>query len=704
MISFAFYGRVSTEDQQDPESSRSWQLTRSRALIEPRGGQIVAEFFDIDRSRSIPWQRRPQAAALLAELKNAARGFEAVVIGEPHRAFYGNQYGLTFPIFDHYGVPLWVPEVGGPIDPANEAHDLVMSVFGGMSKGERNRVKIRVRTAMAAQAQIEGRFLGGRPPYGYLIVDAGPHPNPAKAADGKRLHKLALDPQTVRIVQRIFAEFIGGRGIFAIAEGLTRDGIPSPSAHDPARNTHRTGIAWSKGAVRAILTNPRYTGYQVWNRQRTDEVLLDVENVALGHTAKMRWNPSDKWVFSEQIAHPAIISTEDFELAQATLAGRGSKTQHKQHRRCRSYVLRGVVLCGLCGRRMSGKWNNGQAYYLCRFPAEYALANKIDHPKSVYLREADVLGHLDHWLAELFGPAGIDTTLSQLAEQAALLQDPAALARAEGARRRLAEYDAEINQYRASLKAGADPAVIGPWIAETQARKVAAQAEIRAATGQHHMSRNDIATIVAALGDLARVVAEADPADKSEIYAQLGLMLTYQPGKRLVEATIKPGQNMRKGVVSEAGLHQVANTSWPRSSCSTAAPNDGGGSNHQVVDCRSRYRRRHGRCGGLVRARLRLDPYARRNRVDGSSHPANCGRAHLGEFHGHAQLRAAKRSRSRPREMAARLGHRGNPLRERRPWARPRCGRGGSGRVACCGPSRLLRTAHDDHPREPANG
>jgi site-specific DNA recombinase len=256
-----------------------------------------------------------------------------VVIGEPHRAFYGNQYGLTFPIFDHYGVPLWVPEVGGPIDPANEAHDLVMSVFGGMSKGERNRVKIRVRAAMAAQAQIEGRFLGGRPPYGYLLVDAGPHPNPAKAADGKRLHKLALDPETAHIVMRIFAEFLAGSGIFAIAEGLTRDGIPSPSAHDPARNTHRSGIAWSKSAVRAILTNPRYTGYQVWNRQRTDEVLLDVENVALGHTSKMRWNPADKWVFSEQIAHPPIIGTEDFELTQATLAGRGSKTQHKPHRR-----------------------------------------------------------------------------------------------------------------------------------------------------------------------------------------------------------------------------------------------------------------------------------------------------------------------------------------------------------------------------------
>jgi hypothetical protein len=41
--------------------------------------------------------------------------------------------------------------------PGHEAHDLVMSVFGGMSKGERNRIKIRVRTAVAVQAQIEGR-------------------------------------------------------------------------------------------------------------------------------------------------------------------------------------------------------------------------------------------------------------------------------------------------------------------------------------------------------------------------------------------------------------------------------------------------------------------------------------------------------------------------------------------------------------------
>jgi hypothetical protein len=36
----------------------------------------------------------------------------------------------------------------------------------------------------------------------------------------------------------------------------------------------------------------------------------------------------------------------------------------------------------------------------------------------------------------------------------------------------------------------------------------------------------------------------------------LRLTLTYQPGEKLVQATIKPGLNMCKGFVSEGRLHQ----------------------------------------------------------------------------------------------------------------------------------------------------
>jgi hypothetical protein len=120
-------------------------------------------------------------------------------------------------------------------------------------------------------------------------------------------------------------------------------------------------------------------------------------------------------------------------------------------------------------------------------------------------------------------------------------------------------------RYRASLDAGGDPAVIGPWIAETQAKKITAQAEIRTSTGRRQLSQDDIAAIVAAFADLAQVVREADPADKADLYAQLKLTLTYQPGQRLVEATVKPRLDMRKGLVSEGGLEPPRRGNFPES-------------------------------------------------------------------------------------------------------------------------------------------
>jgi site-specific DNA recombinase len=134
ILLFAFYGRVGSTWLQDVQASYDWQITRARQLIEPAGGTIVAEYFDIGHTRALPWQRRPHASQLLAALRDPDRGFTAVVIGEPQRAFYANQFSLTYPVFEHFGVQLWVPEVGGTIDPGSEAHDLATTLFGSMSK------------------------------------------------------------------------------------------------------------------------------------------------------------------------------------------------------------------------------------------------------------------------------------------------------------------------------------------------------------------------------------------------------------------------------------------------------------------------------------------------------------------------------------------------------------------------------------------
>lgn len=54
------------------------------------------------------------------------------------------------------------------------------------------------------------------------------------------------------------------------------------------------------------------------------------------------------------------------------------------------------------------------AYYRCRFPHEYALANRVDHPRNVILREDLAVPHLDGWLAGLFTPASRQRTIDQL--------------------------------------------------------------------------------------------------------------------------------------------------------------------------------------------------------------------------------------------------------------------------------------------------
>ena len=534
MLRFAFYGRVSTEDQQDPESSRSWQLHRSQQLIKPSGGRIVAEYFDCGHSRALPWKRRPEASRLLAALRHPDRTFTAVVIGEPQRAFFGNQFSLTFPVFTHYGVQLWVPEVGGRIDPGSDAHDLVMTLFGGMSKGERNRVKTRVRSAMSAQTATQGRFLGGRPPYGYRLVDAGSHPHPTKAALGGRLQRLEPDPVTAPVVARIFEEYLEGRGYYAIAERLTADAVPSPSGYDPARNPHRHGLAWGKSAVRAILGNPRYTGYQVWGRRRRDEVLVDVDDVAAGHTSRRRWNPVDQWIWSAEPAHQPLVSRATFEAVQARMQSASPSKPRKARRDARLYALGGRLRCQLCDRRLQGQWIRGEAYYRCRYPAEYATSVGLEHPRSVNLREIDLLPRIDAWLGRLTNPEYLEATCQAIA--AASDERATRSAERAAARQLLADCDRRLARYRAALEAGTDPAVVGQWITEVTTARQAAEASLHQLDASPEpLTPEMIRAVLEEVEGLAAALDGADPVLRAQLYEELGVEGTYDPHARIVE-------------------------------------------------------------------------------------------------------------------------------------------------------------------------
>lgn len=96
-------------------------------FVGPLGGVVVAEYFDIGESRSLPWERREKGSQILRDLKNPARGWDGLVVGEATRCWFGNQFSLTWPKFDRFGASLWIPSLGGRFDPENTVHDMAIN-------------------------------------------------------------------------------------------------------------------------------------------------------------------------------------------------------------------------------------------------------------------------------------------------------------------------------------------------------------------------------------------------------------------------------------------------------------------------------------------------------------------------------------------------------------------------------------------------
>ena len=318
------------------------------------------------------------------------------MVGEYERAFYGSQYAAMAPLFEHYGVQLWMPEAGGRVDYASEHEEQAMTVLGLSSKREVTRTSIRVRTAMAVQVREQGRYLGGRPPYGYRLGDAGPHPNKAHAAWGRRAHRLEPDPETAPYRPVDLRPAAGGPFGGADRSGAERRRA-CRARRRPTRAGTRTARArdgrWARSP--RSCPNPRYTGRQVWNRQRTDRDLADPGDITLGHKQVQRWNLPDGWVISRKPAHPALVSEADFIAAQDISAARGpapgTGLTAPQKRR---YLLAGLLICGGCGRRMESAWSNGKPAYRCRHGHTTASRPGPGRPKNAYIREDRILPHL----------------------------------------------------------------------------------------------------------------------------------------------------------------------------------------------------------------------------------------------------------------------------------------------------------------------
>lgn len=546
--SMAFYGRCSTEDNQDPETSYGWQLGNAHKFVGPVGGEVTDDYFDVGQSRSVPWERRAESSRLLAALKDPNRRWNAVVVGEGTRCWFGNQFSLIAPRFEAYGVDLWIPELGGKYDSRNPSHKMLMSVLGGMSESERQHVQARVRAAMDTQVINEGRHQGGRAPYGYVVVDGGPHPNPRKAAEGFRLRVLALDDVAADVVRRIFREYLDGKGDRAIAKGLNLDGIVCPSARRPEQNRHRRADGWQGSTVRAILENPRYTGYAIFGRWTKQEMLLDPDDVSAGHVIRFRRATPEKVVRSRGPAHPDIVLVEDFTQAQLLRRAKGAgglRTARKAERAGRTtkrtYLFRGRIRCGVCKRKMEASPRAHGMYYRCPArtlaPGSSALA---EHPPTVYIREDPLLEAVNAWLGRLFARENVDRTVRMLIESQ---RETTRSNVHEQAQKRVNDAEAKLRRFQAAIEAGIDPAALVEVVNQAQVQREAARAELANAPAPTAATDAEIWAMIDSLGDVALALTDQHPDKLVTLYDDLRLDIVYDNENEAIDVMASPRVN-----------------------------------------------------------------------------------------------------------------------------------------------------------------
>jgi len=151
-----------------------------------------------------------------------------------------------------------------------------------------------------------------------------------------------------------------------------------------------------------MIRNPKYTGYQVWNRRARKQ-------------GSNRVNPPEAWIWSEEPAHEALITREEYEAAaiqgkanQRSRQGVSAKVARTSART--NYLYRGLLHCGICGLRMWGNHRPRYNYYSCQ-PTHQRSKKDIpaNHPPHVYLNEDRINDALLPFLGEsLFGAARVD--------------------------------------------------------------------------------------------------------------------------------------------------------------------------------------------------------------------------------------------------------------------------------------------------------
>ena len=330
MTKIAVYARYSSDLQKDNSIEDQLRVCRDKADRE--GWEIVETY--TDHAISGTSLIRPGIQALMEDARN---GRFDLVLSEALDRISRDQEDIA-----HVHKRLNFLRIQMFTLSEGKIGDTEVGVKGMVNKMYVKDLKQKVRRGQ--RGRVENGYVTAGLCYGYDVVkkfDSNGEP-----VRGER----TINEQEADIVRRIFREYAGGKSPRAIAVGLNKDGIPSPSG----KKWGQSSINGHRARGTGILNNEFYAGRIVWNRVTEDR---DPDT----GSRRVTVNPKEEWVIKEA---PELRIVDD-SMWEAVTQRKDALAQKRdtfwKAQRPR-YLLSGLIKCGECG---GGFAKAGHDRYAC---------------------------------------------------------------------------------------------------------------------------------------------------------------------------------------------------------------------------------------------------------------------------------------------------------------------------------------------------
>jgi site-specific DNA recombinase len=366
----AWYARVSSPRQEKEETIES-QVEQLQTYAQSRY-EVPPELQFMDQAVSGEQLARPG----LDRLRDAAAAgaFEVLLCAHVDRLArnLGAQY-VVLEELEKAGVEvifLHQPELG-----QSPQAKLLVNIQGAFAEYERVLLQERMRRGRLYRLR-HGHSVPVQAPYGYRF----------QPARGGQPSVWEVVPAEATVVQQVFAWYQeGGGSLEELAQQLNAQGTPSPA-----------GKRWSASTLGRLLRQPAYQGTAYYNRHQADyRGVGQRRRQGQGVLRCPRYTPRpvEEWVESSV---PPLVETAQWEAVQERLA---QQTRFAQRNNRHPYLLRSLLVCGVCDHTLQGRTQRGVVYYTCTHGGRQRPAGVPRHTCSV---RGDVIeSRVWHALGEL---------------------------------------------------------------------------------------------------------------------------------------------------------------------------------------------------------------------------------------------------------------------------------------------------------------